>query len=226
MQTDHPRDIQLLNYSQGLQIEKSLADHIQNCPTCQNKLLELEKEKNQINQMLRPQAVYSKFIEEHQAKKQKRRSLITRLVPAGLIPLALVIALFFSSGKLKDQAHYPSYKGSLSVQLYVKRNDKVIKADESIRVHPGDKIRLGVLSPEAVRITILAQQANKLQPIKKLTDIPIVAGQEQILPGSLLIDCEEDTEIIQVKIKPTLAKKEPNMPELQTKTILLTCEAK
>ena len=75
----------------------------------------------------------------------------------------------------------------------------MVQADEDFIYKKGYKVRLGVLSPAPIFVTVLVEREGGLSPISSLTDVAVSPGKEVILPGSLFLDCSHDTETLQLR---------------------------
>jgi hypothetical protein len=210
----HPSEIQLLNYSCDLPIDDRIREHIVGCPDCQKQIEQLQHQRARLEPFVQVEKKLDGFLERYRASKAGSPARLVRWAPAVGVVLLLVVG--FLAWHLLDRRGTIRLKGSVNVNVYVKRDAQVVKAGDDFKYRAGDKIRLGVVSPRAVRVTVLAEKSGGMEPIGTLEDVEIPPGGETLLPGSLYLDCDRDAEVLQVRIQSPAVS--------DSRTIHLECE--
>jgi len=216
----HPGEATLLNYSAGLPVEAGLKEHIEGCPACSEKVAALRREQSEFA----PPKKAEEKLEEYRARLRRgRRVFYTRVLGWASAAIVLVVAGVFTFMALR-QPDTTRVKGSVSANVYVKRGEEVVRADEGFRYRKGDKIRLGILSPAPVLVTVLVEREDGWSPIPDLTDVAVPPGKEKILPGSMSISCSGETETIRLRV--SKAKRVEDQPggEPDSRVIVFKCE--
>jgi hypothetical protein len=217
----HPPEVQLLNYSMEMAVDDRIRSHIQQCSACRKRIEQFEQERASFDAFVQPEKSLDRFLERHQAGGGKRPSRWFRLAPVAGVFLLLLTLLAGWQWLRQDSVRL---KGSVSVQVYVKRDAEVLQAGDDFRFRKGDRLRLGVLSPRKAWVTVLAEQSGRMEPIPKLTDVAVPAGQETVLPGSLQVGCESDQEVLQLRLHRSSAARGEGDAGFFSKTIHLECE--
>lgn len=196
--SQHPGNIQILHYTQGRPLEPEHQEHISQCAVCQERVAAVKRESEEFNESLRAEDRLRELVERYRETKKTEFSRFVRWSWVAGAALILVVGswVLLTLGS-SDGGRI---KGSLGANVYVKRGEEVVKADESFLYRQGDKIRLGIVSPESVLVTVLVEQAGELEPIPDLTDVPVPPGKEKILPGSLFLACSRDTETLKLQV--------------------------
>jgi len=196
----HPTDTQLLNHSMGLPIEETLSRHIVGCRACRHRLEQLAAERVALGRQLNARQRLAEHLDRRHAAGSPRRPAILRWLPVTGALLILTVGLVFV---FLDHSSTSRLKGAVGVQVYVKRDGQVLRADNTFRYRSSDRIRLGVLAPRPVRITVLALQPKGYSAVTGLENILVPAGEEKILPGSLSLDCGQGTETLRLRVRDT-----------------------
>ena len=197
-QNQHPGNIQILHYSQGRPLDPDHQEHIGRCPACQERVAAIKQERSEFNDSLRAEERLKELVERYRDAQKTEFSRFVRWAWVAGAALILVVGswVLLTFGR-SDTSRI---KGALGANVYVKRGEEVVKADESFLYRQGDKIRLGIVSPKSVLVTVLVEQAGGLEPIPDLTDVLVPPGKEKILPGSLFLACSRDTETLQLRV--------------------------
>jgi len=215
----HPSDTQLVNYGMGLGLEQDLSRHIEGCAQCKQRLEQLETERQVFEKDLDARQRLAEILEHQGQAAASGRPVVLRWLPVACALLILVIGLAFVFFKESAPDSMPRIKGAPGVQVYVKRGGRVLQADEAFRYRASDRIRLGVLAPRPVRVTVLALQPAGYTAVEGLVDIPVPAGEETVLPGSLSLDCASGSETLRLSIRDATSDAPPSMRKL-----VLRCE--
>ena len=212
----HPGGMQLLNHSLGLPIDEAILRHIQGCPVCRREVESLVQERASFDEHLQAELRFEDFQQRQRQAGAARGSGWLHWVPAVGAVLLLVIGLGVAwfARPLASRL-----KGSVGINLYVKRDGQVVRVEQTFHYRRSDKIRLGILTPQPVRVTVLAEQAGGFEPIPDLADIPVQPGIERMLPGSLTLDCHRDSETLRIQFREAAGGGEPD-----TRVIVLECE--
>ena len=147
----HLSDLTLERIVQGEIEQASVADYLENCALCRERLEHLRADTASFVYGTPPIAPSS-----------------SRRLPFGygtLVALAAVLLLFFNlPDQTTPQPGTPEWteppdnyrvKGGLSVGFFVKRDGSVIKAQDNGIVHPGDQLGFQVSSPVAGHLMII-----------------------------------------------------------------------
>ncbi|MBN2496302.1 MAG: hypothetical protein JXR96_17040 [Deltaproteobacteria bacterium] len=202
----HPGRVQLLNYIMGLDLDARIRAHIEACPDCQSAIVELGEERARVEGRLAPRQALQALL--RRAADTPRRAIWPhwRLVAVGAAALLLVllgaVGVYFSASSGTSPGQATRIKGRTNVQVYLHRDGQTIEVGEDMRFRSGDRIRIGVSSPVAARVSVFARQADGFVPIPALADLRVPAGEEQILPGSLTLGCETASEALRVRVAP------------------------
>jgi hypothetical protein len=216
----HPGEVALLNYSSGLPVEAELKEHIESCPACSEKVAALRREQLEFA----PPKRAEEKLEEYLARLRRGRKIFyMRILGWASAAVFLLVAGVFTFMALR-QPGTTRVKGSVSANVYVKRGEEVVRADEGFRYKKGDKIRLGILSPAPVLVTVLVEREGGWSPIPDLTDVAVPPGKEKILPGSMSISCSGEAETIRLRV--SKAKRVEDRPgkEPDSRVIVFKCE--
>jgi hypothetical protein len=91
-----------------------------------------------------------------------------------------------------------TFKGTLIIEAFVKRNGKGVKVDRNTIFKKGDKVRLGITPHTDGYLSLFFQQGTDVIPIDTLQNLKLTPGRRALLPGSLNLDCDSDEEILHV----------------------------
>lgn len=218
----HPGNIQILHYSQGRSLDAEHQEHIGQCPVCQERVAVIKQESAEFNEALRAEEWIKELVERY---RETRKTEFSRFVRWAWVTGAVLVLIVGSWVLLTfGRSGTTRTKGSLGANVYVKRGEEVVKADESFLYRQGDKIRLGIVSPDSVLVTVLVEQGGELEPIPDLTDVPVPPGKEKILPGSLFLACSRDTETLQLQISRPKGAGEKSGTETFSRVMVFKCE--
>jgi hypothetical protein len=218
----HPGNIQILHYSQGRPLDPEHQAHIGQCTACQKRVNALKQERAEFDEALRAEERLKELVERY---RDTRKTEFSRFVRWAWVTGAVLILVVGSWVLLTfGRSDTTRTKGSLGANVYVKRGEEVVKADEGFLYRQGDKIRLGIVSPESVLVTVLVEQAGELEPIPNLTDVPVRPGKEKILPGSLFLACSRDTETLQLQVSRPKAAGGESTAKTFSRVMVFKCE--
>ena len=214
--------MQNLHFSQGRPLVEALGKHIEQCPACQERVTAIRQERSEFNAALRAEDQLKQLVERYNAPRKTEFARFVRWAWVAGVALLLIVGSYvlFSLG----QSDTSRIKGSLGANVYVKRGAEVVKADENFLYRQGDKIRLGIVSPESVLVTVLVEQEGDLEPIPDLTDVPVSPGKEKILPGSLFLACSRNTETLQLRVSRAKAAGSKKGADTFSRVLVFKCE--
>jgi hypothetical protein len=223
--SSHPNEIQLLNYSTGMQLESDLESHIVQCSACQEKLELLEQEQSDLQASSVPDQTYTELLERYQHHQVGQSLLVKRwaLGFAAACALILVGAAMIFLTRSDSPSNGIRLKGEPGVKVYVKRGEQVREADAGFLYRQGDRLRLGIIVPESMVITVLAEEHGALAPISGLTGVVIAPHHEVVLPGSLLVECDAGVERLEIQFATAQGERDPK-DMVKSKSIQLRCQ--
>jgi hypothetical protein len=164
--------------------------HVSGCRRCSARLRELGAERDRFAAEARPLALPPGLA-------APRRPLSGRALFAGgavALGAAVVILLFVGRGgdAIDEQSiDATRVKGRVRLGLYIKRGDVVIEGRSGDVVHPGDALRFAYTSTSARYLIILGRDgAGRVSVYFPEHDraAPIPAGEDALLPGSMVLD--------------------------------------
>jgi hypothetical protein len=210
----HPSEQQLLNYRAGRQLAGVLREHIEGCEACRSRVEALGDEWQSSSATLVPERLIDCWLDKRRRTSNRWRLQPMRWAPAVAVALVLIVAL----PRLMKRPDGARVKGAPAVQVYVKRGDTVSRAPPGFVFERGDLVRIGIESPFPVRVSIATGEAPGQRPIPELTDLPIAAGEEVVLPGSLALGCETGRERVDLRLVDPSGAKPPLV-----RTLVLPC---
>lgn len=210
----------MLNYAAGLPVEAELREHIERCPVCREKVAAIRQEQSDFAAPGDAEEKLEEYLKKfHRGRKVYfRRTLGFATAAVFLLVAGVIVYVAFG------QPGTSRLKGSVSANVYVKRGEEVVRADENFRYKKGDKIRLGILSPAPVLVTVLVEQEEGWSPIPDLTDVEVSPGKEKILPGSMFISCSKDTEAIRLRVSRAKQVEGQSGGKPDSRVIVFKCE--
>lgn len=219
-QEQHPGEVALLNYSAGRPVEARTKAHIESCPECQKRIAALRRERSEFDAP-EAEAQLEEYLHRH---RQDRKIVLLRTFRwAAAAAVLLLVAGVFTFLALR-QPDGSRVKGSVSASVYVKRGEEVLRADDNFLYRSGDKIRLGILSPAPVLVTVLVEQEGGWSPIPDLTDVAVPPGKEKILPGSMSVSCSGETETIRLQVSKAKRVEGQTGESCDSRVIVFKCE--
>ncbi|MFC1852169.1 DUF4384 domain-containing protein [candidate division CSSED10-310 bacterium] len=163
----------------------SIARHLEHCSECQQKLVQISREKEaflSLNPATRIAAVIPEKDKMHFLKFASLR----------VAPVCILILIAFVLLLPQDQSdNYFGIKGSFSMNLYVTRNNDTFIGKSGF-YFPGDQIQFSVLADSPVFLYIVnIDDHDKITFYFPTTDVeqePLLIRQKEFLPLSITLD--------------------------------------
>ncbi len=173
----------------GCPADHPLGRHLEACSDCRLRLRDYEKARLVFEQDVFPSsadAVADKLAGGSPASRSKwlLSPRLAAVFAFGVVVVVLAIVLWKTPG-LPGGDGYSGIKGSLGLKVFCLRAGRVFQLAEGEQLLAGDRIRFKVSTAGSGFVLIVAQDADgSLQPYAAVR----VAGGEQDLPGSIVLD--------------------------------------
>lgn len=220
MKKNHASDLQLVNLLAGLELEKTVSEHISGCEQCRSRMAQIQEDDRALVKTQEFRARLTRLIEESQPEKEARSTWFT--VPAlataalGIVLLA-GLGIFFlgqdnqenptkdrlaaASGTLPDKQDFIP-KGGLSAMISVKRGEQVLQGTGDFIYQEHDIICPTIFSPAKGFVTLFDQAGGSLEALPDHRNLPIGGQTPTITPKCLELSCDAGEEQMMILFTP------------------------
>ena len=190
-----PSDYQLDEYwLAGRPEDHPVHGHLEGCENCQKRLVEWKQADEKFQKEVFP-ATEEKVVERLSKSRPGFVAFFTypRIAAAAAVVLAVVLAVALWR-PAEREATYIGIKGTLGLEVYCQRSDRVFRVNPGDRLLPEDRIRFAVSSPGPGQVMIVS--VDQKGDVSLFYPAGPVEGGRTELEGSTILDDSKGPERI------------------------------